>query len=36
LGLAISRQLARKMGGDVNVRSKIGDGSTFTLLLPRA
>jgi signal transduction histidine kinase len=35
LGLAISRRLARGMGGDVTVRSKEGLGSTFTLELPR-
>ena len=35
LGLSISRQLARAMGGDVRVKSIPGDGSTFTLLLPR-
>ncbi|MEM6925884.1 MAG: ATP-binding protein, partial [Myxococcota bacterium] len=36
LGLAISRQLARKMGGDIRVRSSLGNGSRFSLFLPRA
>jgi PAS domain S-box-containing protein len=36
LGLAISRQLARAMDGDIKVKSTAGEGSTFTLTLPRA
>lgn len=35
LGLAISRKLARLLGGDLVVRSAPGEGSTFTLRLPR-
>jgi signal transduction histidine kinase len=34
LGLAISRGLARGMGADVTLKSKVGVGSTFTLTLP--
>jgi signal transduction histidine kinase len=36
LGLTISRDLARGMGGDLRARSVMGEGSTFTLSLPRA
>jgi|SRR5688572_9199659 len=35
LGLAISRDLARGMRGDLRARSAEGQGSTFTLTLPR-
>jgi len=35
LGLAISRDLARGMGGDLHASSVEGQGSTFTLVLPR-
>ena len=34
LGLTISRQFALMMGGDLSVRSRVGEGSTFTLWLP--
>ena len=36
LGLAISRDLARLMQGDLVVRSRVGEGSEFTVSLPRA
>ena len=36
LGLSISRELARGMGGDLTATSTLGVGSTFTLTLKRA
>jgi signal transduction histidine kinase len=36
LGLAISRDLARGMGGELSVISDLGAGSTFTLTVPAA
>jgi signal transduction histidine kinase/CheY-like chemotaxis protein len=34
LGLALSKNLCRLMGGDINVDSKLGEGSVFTITLP--
>jgi signal transduction histidine kinase/CheY-like chemotaxis protein len=34
LGLAISQRLAALMGGELHVKSKLGQGSTFSLTLP--
>ena len=34
LGLAVTRKLARMMGGDVTVASEPGKGSVFTVRLP--
>lgn len=36
LGLSISRELARAMGGEITVASVEGEGATFTVSLPHA
>jgi signal transduction histidine kinase/CHASE3 domain sensor protein len=36
VGLALSRRLARALGGEIEVRSREGQGATFTLVLPKA
>jgi signal transduction histidine kinase len=35
LGLAISKRFCEMIGGDITVESKSGQGSTFTIRLPR-
>ncbi|HSU98295.1 MAG TPA: ATP-binding protein, partial [Gemmatimonadaceae bacterium] len=34
LGLSVTRRLARLLGGDVTVTSKVGEGSAFIVSLP--
>ncbi|HMQ33371.1 MAG TPA: response regulator, partial [Chloroflexaceae bacterium] len=35
LGLALSRRFCQMMGGDITVASALGQGSTFTIVVPR-
>ena len=34
LGLAITRHFCRLLGGDISVASQVGEGSTFTIVIP--
>jgi signal transduction histidine kinase len=35
LGLYLSERAAKALGGRIEVQSEVGEGSTFTLCLPR-
>jgi signal transduction histidine kinase len=35
LGLSVSRRLATLLGGELSVRSNVGEGSTFVLVMPK-
>ena len=34
LGLSVSYEIVKKHGGDIRVHSKVGEGTTFTVMLP--
>ena len=36
LGLAFTRTVAQRHGGSLQISSRLGDGSTFTLHIPKA
>lgn len=36
LGLSISKQIVEMHGGDISIQSEVGEGSTFTVRLPKA
>ena len=36
LGLSITYDLVQKLGGRIAVRSSVGEGTTFTVTLPRS
>ncbi len=35
LGLSVSYNIIKKLGGDIKVLSKVGEGTTFTIILPK-
>jgi two-component system NtrC family sensor kinase len=35
LGMSITYGIVKKLGGDVDIQSKLGEGTTFVVFLPR-